>query len=254
MIDFDLVAADFERHRAWPDSVTEQIRVAVWRTIPAGGLLLDVGAGTGRIGRAFVRAGDRYTGVDLSFAMLSRFAGETEIGNRSGLVQADGCRLPFRSRSFSGVMLAHVLSSVSNWQDVLVEAVRVLSANGTLILGRQTRSPDSVDRRMRERLREILEKMGFEMPAAGAARKNAEAWLESAARSHEHAVAASWQIGYTPQDFLARHATGVRFVALPEDVRKRSISQLSDWAIAEFGSLDASVVEDRRFETEVFRF
>ena len=36
--------------------------------------LLDLGAGTGRIGRPFVAAGDDYVGVDLSLGMLREFA------------------------------------------------------------------------------------------------------------------------------------------------------------------------------------
>jgi SAM-dependent methyltransferase len=72
---FDITAPTFERPRALPDGVPEAIRRAILCSVGVKSpRLLDVGAGTGRIGAAFVAAGDDYVGVDLSFAMLCAFA------------------------------------------------------------------------------------------------------------------------------------------------------------------------------------
>src|ERR1700733_13268556 len=71
---FDSAAPTFDRHRALPDGAPEAIRAAVLGAVEAASpRLLDLGAGTGRVGIPFVAAGDDYVGVDLSFGMLSEF-------------------------------------------------------------------------------------------------------------------------------------------------------------------------------------
>jgi len=136
MSDFDLVAAEFERHRALPHLVTEQIRDAVLSILnPATANVLDLGAGTGRLGRTFCNAQVRYLGVDVSYAMLERFRQSARSTNSllPLLVQADGSSLPFSDDTFTAVLLVHVLSVSQHWQELLAEACRVLDSDGFLI-------------------------------------------------------------------------------------------------------------------------
>ena len=104
---YDAVALSFERHRALPDDVAQEIRRAILSTInaPAPPRLLDIGAGIGRLGRSFVQAGDDYIGADLSFGMLREFMRKTNDSHcrTSLLVQANGEQLPFSDRSFDAV-------------------------------------------------------------------------------------------------------------------------------------------------------
>ena len=121
---FDRAAATFGRYRALPPGVPEAIRRAIfhpgfhpsahktragdpgshpsahktragdpgWSAAPArsSARVLDLGAGTGRIGKAFVDANDSYVGIDLSLAMLREFLS----GSRAArLVQGGGQRL-----------------------------------------------------------------------------------------------------------------------------------------------------------------
>ena len=75
---YDTAAPAFEDHRGMPPGVPEAIRSAIWAAVgaPDGRRVLDLGAGTGRIGRAFVAAGDAYVGVDASLGMLAAFAAQ----------------------------------------------------------------------------------------------------------------------------------------------------------------------------------
>ena len=124
---FDSVAPTFERHRALPDGAPEAIRAAVLGAVDASSpRLLDLGAGTGRIGIPFVAAGDDYVGVDLSFGMLGAFAQRGGGGRAPRLVQADGEHLPFRDATFDAVMLIQVFGGMRGWRRLLVEARRVL--------------------------------------------------------------------------------------------------------------------------------
>ena len=71
---YDAVAPTFDRHRALPEGVADAIRSAILASIGmARPRVLDLGAGTGRIGWPFVSADDDYVGVDLSFGMLREF-------------------------------------------------------------------------------------------------------------------------------------------------------------------------------------
>src|SRR5258705_13776305 len=82
---YDAAAPSFDRHRALPDGVPEAIRATTLAAIAASPRprLLDLGAGTGRIGRSFVAAGDDYVGVDLSVGMLRKFASQITEGGRT---------------------------------------------------------------------------------------------------------------------------------------------------------------------------
>jgi demethylmenaquinone methyltransferase/2-methoxy-6-polyprenyl-1,4-benzoquinol methylase len=132
---YDAAAATFDRHRALPAQVPAAIRAAV---LAATGIpsprLLDLGAGTGRIGRPFVAAGDAYVGIDLSFGMLGEFAGR--VAQPPPLAQADGERLPFGDATFDAILMVQVFGGMRGWRRVLAEARRVLRPRGALLIGR----------------------------------------------------------------------------------------------------------------------
>src|SRR5689334_4389691 len=90
--DYDGVAHQFEKHRAFPPATAEAIRRAVLACLPGveRPRLLDLGAGTGRIGRWFAMAADDYIGLDLSWDMLKVFQGCMGREYAARLVQADG--------------------------------------------------------------------------------------------------------------------------------------------------------------------
>jgi len=114
---YDATASTFERHRSLPPSVVGSIRAAIRNTahLPDPAQVLDLGAGTGRIGRAFLAAGDVYVGVDSSLGMLQEFSGKPEFreSKTSLLAQAEGSQLPFKNAVFDLVLLMQVLNSAN---------------------------------------------------------------------------------------------------------------------------------------------
>jgi len=246
---FDVTAPAFDRHRALPDGVPMAIRRAILGAIEAPSpKLLDLGAGTGRIGAAFVDAGDDYVGLDLSSAMLRAFA------QRGGarLVQADGARLPFAAASFDAVMLIQMFGGMAGWRAVLAETRRVLRAGGALAIGRAAAPADGIDEQMKQRLNGMVQEMGLASDR-GNTRPQALETLEQTARG-TRIEAASWQEKRTPRGFLERHRTGARFAALPGPVKDETLRRLAVWATQRFGSLDAVFPERHAFELRVFRF
>lgn len=250
---FDATAPTFERYRSLPGGVAQAIRSAVLASVatPSPARVLDLGSGTGRIGKAFVEAGDAYTGVDFSLAMLREFA------DRDGarcLVQAEGGRLPFGGSIFDAVMLMHVLSGAPDRQRLLTEAVRVLRAGGGIIVGQTVADPQGIDAQMRDQLAAILSGMGIEQQSHRRGRMDSLDWLHSAAVRSSRVVAASWTQDRTAGDFLLRKRTGHRFAALPESVQDEAIALMTSWAVSTFGPLDLVVPESYVFELNVFTF
>jgi SAM-dependent methyltransferase len=258
MVTFDAIAGDFERFRALPQGVAAAVRQALWTTLDLGdeARLLDLGAGTGRVGSAFVEAGCGYIGVDFSSGMLDQFAMKTRSAGSPApcLVQADGRMLPFCSDSFDAVLIVQVLSGVPGWRRLLKEVRRVLRPEGALVLGRSVGPANGLDAQLREALATIMSRVGIDGGRQGAGFEETLAALAAEARSRIHVVAARWQACRTPSDFLARHRTGARFAALPATVREDLLGQLADWAVATFGSLDTTALEPYTFELTAFRF
>jgi ubiquinone/menaquinone biosynthesis C-methylase UbiE len=257
---FDAAAPSFDRDRALPDGVAEAIRAAVLEA--AGGLprprLLDIGAGTGRIGWPFVAAGDDYVGVDLSFGMLRSFLeraaweGDSPDLPPPRLAQADGRRLPFPDAAFDAVMMIQVFGGMPDWRRLVTEARRVLRPSGALVIGRTLAPEDGVDARMKQRLASILSDIAID--PGGNVRGEVEEALEGGARSAKSIMVASWRADRTAGRFLVRHRTGARFSALPEPTKEEALRRLGKWAVATFGSLDRIHSEQHEFELRAFKF
>jgi ubiquinone/menaquinone biosynthesis C-methylase UbiE len=257
---FDAAAPSFNRHRALPDGVAEAIRTAA--IAAAGGVsrprFLDIGAGAGRIGHPFVAAGDNYVGVDLSFGMLRAFLHRaTCSGAAPGpapprLVRADGRYLPFPDAIFDVVMMVQIFGGMSGFRLLVAEARRVLRPSGAVVLGRTLAAEHGVDARLKQPLALILSEIGIH-PGHNF-HDEVEQALNSAARSVESVLAASWQADRTAREFLERHRTGARFSALPEPVKEEALRQLAVWAVARFGSLDVVYSEPYAFALQVFKF
>lgn len=255
---YDTAASSFERHRALPNSVVEAIRSAIWSVarLPARARVLDVGAGTGRIGKAFLAAGDFYVGVDSSHAMLQEFSVKPEFSESktSLLAQAEGRQLPFHNAGFDLVLLMQVLSAAGDWRLLLGECRRVLRPGGTIAVG-HTRSPESgIDAQLKARLRAILEEMKVPWHQPRESRRQALAWLEGASARHWYREAASWKVMTSAEEFLSRHRTGARFAALPPATKEEALTRLRAWAETNFGSVSARCEEQHSFELGIFQF
>jgi ubiquinone/menaquinone biosynthesis C-methylase UbiE len=258
MPDFDAAASTFDQYRGWPAGVPEAIRAAVWSAAgsPRAARVLDLGAGTGRIGRAFVAAGDRYIGVDSSLEMLRQF--QRQLGQSRArapfLVQAQGEQLPFPAASIDVVLLMHILSGAGNWRGLLQDARRVVRPGGVLIVGQASGPESGVDAQMKSHVAQIAGDLGYAADPPRRRREKALEWLEAAAARSRRVVAASWQAERSPRLFLERHRTGHRFAVLPPAVQDEVLRQLGAWAESAFGSLDKVSRELYHFELLVFEF
>jgi ubiquinone/menaquinone biosynthesis C-methylase UbiE len=254
---FDHVALSFDRHRALPAEVAQEIRRAILATVnvPAPPRLLDIGAGTGRLGRSFVQAGDNYVAADLSLGMLREFMRKAHDGHCGTplLVQADGEQLPFRDGSFDAVMLVQIFGGMQGWRRLVGEARRVLRQSGVLLMGRWLIPPHGIDEQMKQRVQVLFAEMSLSLTLQSR-RENVQRWLEATAAQSTRIIAATWCVSRTPRDFLDRRSGGAQFSMLPATVKTEVLEKLSAWAAKSFGSLDAVFTEQHEFELRAFEF
>jgi ubiquinone/menaquinone biosynthesis C-methylase UbiE len=246
---YDALAPRFDRDRHLPAGVAEAVRAAMLDVVAvARPKVLDLGAGTGRIGWPFVAAGDDYVGADLSFGMLQAFVQRCD--RRPRLVQADGHRLPFGDASFDAVLLIQVFGGIGDWQQFAAEVRRVLRPSGAVSIGRTVVPDDGVDARMKRQLDLIL---GTQRPATKR-RADIQQQLGADAAETQRRVVGTWSTERTPRQFIARHRGGARFSALPDSVKDVAMVRLAAWAEQAFGSLDAALAESHAFELQLFKF
>jgi SAM-dependent methyltransferase len=140
---------DYAPFYDWENAQTLGRRdVPFWRNLAlnAGGRVLELGCGTGRVSLPLARAGVRLAGVDRSAAMLAiarRRLQRGRLHRNLGLVQADIRQLPFPSaprrgpaRDGFGMVMAPygILQSLLSERDLvrtLSEVHRVLQPDGT---------------------------------------------------------------------------------------------------------------------------
>lgn len=101
--------------------------------IPRGGLLLDLGAGTGDLSREALRRqpGCRPVAADFTLGMM--LAGQKHPGPRLRWSAADALNLPFPDRTFDVVVSGFLLRNMVDLPRALREQYRVLKPGGRMV-------------------------------------------------------------------------------------------------------------------------
>jgi SAM-dependent methyltransferase len=267
-VSFDGQASDFDQRAGLPHGVGRRIAVAVADLVPKGGVLLDLGAGTGQIGESLARLGVLYVAIDLSAPMLAVFrdklgggdAAEAEPGPpqlRATLVQADACtRWPIASGSVDAVFVsraAHLMPS-----EVLVrELSRVVRpSGGVVVFGGVRTDPASLRAVLRREMRRLLAEDGVLARNAGAFRDQLGAALEEQGWEVLPArTATTWPVVHRARESLAawRAKPGLGGRAIAPEVQERVLRRLEDWIRERHGGLDIERDATERYELSVVR-
>jgi SAM-dependent methyltransferase len=127
-------AAKYAPHGALTGRL-DQMTSSVRSHTLAGGMILDIGCGTGELARELAAGGFRVTGTDISAEMLGRARTEDGRGAvRWVRLDARWTTLPFTARTFDAVVAASVLEYVDDPGGVLSECARVLAPGGVVLL------------------------------------------------------------------------------------------------------------------------
>ncbi|MCW2931468.1 MAG: SAM-dependent methyltransferase [Actinomycetia bacterium] len=111
-----------------------QFAGAVLGQVPPGGVVLDLGCGTGEVARQLAAAGYQVAGADIAPRMLTA-AAAADHGRAVGwiLLPPEWRTLPFAAGSLDAVVAASVLEYVPDAPAVLRECARVLRPGGILL-------------------------------------------------------------------------------------------------------------------------
>ncbi|MFN8497511.1 MAG: ubiquinone/menaquinone biosynthesis methyltransferase [Anaerolineae bacterium] len=104
---------------------------------PPGGVILDVGTGTGDFLPLLAHAAPdaRAVGVDLTFEMMAHGSPKlVEADGRGAFVQGDALRLPFPDDTFDGLVNGFLLRNVADLRQTLGEMRRVIRPGARVVI------------------------------------------------------------------------------------------------------------------------
>jgi ubiquinone/menaquinone biosynthesis C-methylase UbiE len=209
-------------------------------------VILDIGAGTGAIGRHFAALAIRYLGLDLSRPMLDVFQEKLPAGpGRVYVAQASCNRLwPVGDRAVALVFASRVLHLLEV-DHIVPEVVRVCRKTGCLLIGRVERAPGSLSSRLRQQKRKLVAERG--LPVEARERCVAQVLDELCQRGAgliEPRRVAQWSRTRTPRQILSTWAekpllsSASRDEQLDSVAREHILRALAQWAQRETGDLD----------------
>lgn len=262
-ISFDFAADFYDATRGFPPGVGTEIADSLLSKLENRSSILEVGVGTGRILLPLVEQGERLPdyrilGVDISLRMLSRLRSKIHSGLLAPpLVLGDARYLPFAAGQFDVVLMVHLIHLILDWQSALMESRRVLGSKGSLFMGYELSDPASAGALLRKMLYQFTSESCPEYPQFGPADFSEKTgWLTSIGATMDSWEAASWTKLIKVGDTIRQYEDGTYSSTwrLPVEARARVINRLREWAVAEFGTLDAEFEVPRRFIWERYRW
>lgn len=126
--DFSPIASRYDATREVPQQCLQACYERLLREslLPAQGVILDAGCGTGEISLPLARMGYDVHGIDVSSAMISIARTKCQPGWRARYVVADVRAIPEIDHSIDAVVVSKLFQHVHDWQTACRELVRVL--------------------------------------------------------------------------------------------------------------------------------
>lgn len=257
---FDHQAARFDERAGLPEIFAQEIARAVIELggVRAGDLIVELGPGTGQIGRWF-SGPVRYAGLDLSIGMLREFRARTggEF-DKGALIHVDaGSRWPLADGS-ARVVFSSRAAHLLNQEHVAAEVLRIAVRDGaTFIIGRIGRDPQSTRARMAREMNERMRLRGFKgRGGEGQMRKLFEACGRRGAKILEPVEVARWTIRASPQRSLDswRSLVSLGGISIPAETREEILRELEAWAEQEFGALDRETESEETYMLYPIRY
>ena len=241
-IDFGRVAEDYEITRGFPTELMKQLSetiISICELTPTT-LVLELGCGAGRYLRELAHRKIPIIGLDISLGMLDKARRNQQSRKylRSNLLASDAVSLPFHQGQFFCVVAIHLFHLLTDWQDVLHEALRVLQPGGTFVLGYvQGRHHGSMlDCLYRQRRAELGYYYDYPGPHSSqiSAELNAQGF-----RVETHTFAAETEVPFQETlSVLERRVYSSMWERLPDVVHRQLIQHVRKAASSQFKRLE----------------
>ena len=254
-ISFDQQAATFDGRTGLSTGVAEVIANTVIRIagLTRTSRIVEIGAGTGEIGIHLSRQCDNYLGLDASSKMLDVFAERTGPERRANMVCADANQSwPVDSGTVHAVFGSRVFHLL-DVEHVAREVVRIADSGGAVFLmGRVVREPNSIKSQMRKRMRQLLKERGLEPRQGGRRTERLAQALSAYGSILPPVVAARWNADFAPIESINGWAGKQTMGGIepPADDKRVVIDQLREWAIRQFGDLEAQASSEEHYILE----
>ncbi len=255
---FDDQAKTFETRTGLSESTCQAIVKTVLNLaeIKTNAQVVEVGAGTGQIGRWFATESVQYLGFDLSQAMLEQFRLhlDQDLGmerEKINLLQGDAnqhwpvadatANLIFSSRTLHLLNLEHVVN----------ESLRITHPKGSVvIMGSVQRDHKGAKNQMRKQMQTFLAEKSLR-----GRQKNKligqliELFTDRGAKVIEPVVASRWQVMSTPRQSLEswRGKANLAGIELDDGIKQNVLDQLEVWANETFGGLDRAIESEETY-------
>jgi ubiquinone/menaquinone biosynthesis C-methylase UbiE len=241
-IDFGRVAEDYETTRGIPDHFMNKLIEDIITTckLTPDTLVLDLGCGAGRFVRKLASQKIPTVGIDISKGMLEKaclnqLSGHLDWAN---FVSSDAVDLPFHQGLFTGIIAIHLFHLLSDWQEALSEALRVLKPGGFLLTGYvEGATHGSLLNRLFRRRRAELGYV-YDHPGAHSSEIIASLRAEGATiETHQFSTFAEVPVRQT-LTFLDQRVFSSMWRNLPDVVHRQIMQEVRASATSQFKNLD----------------
>lgn len=218
-------------------------------------MIVDVGAGTGTIGRHLAGA-CRYVAIDASAAMLAELERSLPAGvsrDRVTLHAMDAnLRWPIADHRAALILFSRSLHLLDAAR-IAEEVVRTARPGCGVWVGRVRKPETSAPERLRRQMQQLLRAAHVDGRNGQRARREfLETLMARGATELPRWTSKSWTTEQSPRDAIAawRSKPGLGGRAIPETMKDKILDQLEAWAARELSDLDALAVVERTFEIE----
>jgi ubiquinone/menaquinone biosynthesis C-methylase UbiE len=250
---FDAQARRFDDRAGIPEDAARAVAQAVLDLIAPGrdDVLVELGAGTGEIGRHLARSVN-YLGLDRSGGMLDAFRAKIAAAPAGGprLVRADASRgWPVQDGSAKAVFASRVVHLLDS-DHVRSELERVCVPGGYFLVGHVSRDEVSVKHLLREKRESLLRERGL-IPRSGRAgtRRLLDRLVALGASSIESRSVVTWSAQASAKQVVDAwgHLQLMGGTELEPRARAGILAELMEWAGRELGDPDTVRVWQERY-------
>lgn len=244
-VNFDAQAGAYDDRAGLPEAVSGEVASLLLQGLAKNSTVLDVGAGTGAIGRHLVGR-VRYLGMDLSRPMLARFHGGLRL-------QADADqKWPIAGGSADVILFsrsAHLLKS----EATLGEVLRIGRKGARIVIGRVRRPRESAAEQLKRTMQHMLRDRGVAgRNGERATRDFLETLERHGARPLPEVTSSSWSEDEAVIDSIhswqGKDGLGGRVVEKP--MKAAILDELQRWAEEQFGDLTKRQPVPRHYQLQ----